>query len=117
MASLDIDALWLPPDPLFINVHTFAVLKEFPLANSIPLYVPTSGFVEVGAVASVAPSFRQIGATTASVTKDLLHGRSVPAEVYPTECDIAVNLDAARAVGLLESDVRKSADRLFRNKE
>ena len=54
------DALWLPPDPLLINPHSFSVIKEFSWANDMPLYVPTAGFVEAGAVDAVSVSFRHI---------------------------------------------------------
>ena len=113
LARRGIDALWLPPDPLLINVNTFAVFREFSRANGVPFYAPTAGFVEAGAVAAVAPSFREIGVVAASATLDLLAGVVGNTEVYPAHGETTVNLEAARRAGLSEDDVRRVADRLI----
>jgi hypothetical protein len=95
-----VEALWLPPDPLLINAGSFALLREFSRANKVPLYVPTAGFAEEGAVAAVGVSFAQNGRTAARAALDLLAGRELPGEIYPDECEITLNLGAAAAVGL-----------------
>lgn len=95
-----VEALWLPPDPLLINAGSFAVLREFSRANKIPLYAPTAGFAEEGAVAAVGVSFAQNGRTAAEAVLEILAGREVPAEIYPDECEITLNLGAAAAAGL-----------------
>lgn len=100
LAQEDLDALWLPPDPLLINARTFAMLKEFARANGVPLYAPTAGFVEAGATASIAPSFRDIGATAALAARDLLEERPVAVAVFPAHIETTVNRAAARRVGL-----------------
>ena len=113
LARIGIDALWLPPDPLLINASTFAVLKEFSRANRVPLYVPTAGFVEAGAVAAVAPSFQQIGIVAALAARDLLKGRALPSEIFPMNSETTVNVGAAHRAGLTDEFVRRVADRLI----
>ena len=117
LARLGIDALWLPPDPLLINAGTFAILNEFSRANGVPLYVPTVGLVEAGAVACVAPSFEQIGVAAAVAIRDLLAGGPGPVEVFPVNSETTVNTAAARRVGLSEEVVRRVADRLVETAE
>lgn len=111
----DADALWLPPDPLLINAQSFAVVREFSRATSMPLYAPTYGFVAEGAVASIAVGYAQAGREVASVVRRLLDGESVPDEVYPTECEISLNLPAAEASGLrIPAAVIEAADEVVR---
>lgn len=100
LAREHVEALWLPPDPLLITPRNFAVLKEFSRVNGVPLYVPTAGFVEAGATAAIAPGFRDVGAAAARATLDLLAGRPVPDEIFPTRIETTVNLPSARRVGL-----------------
>lgn len=95
-----VDALWLPPDPLLINAQSFAILREFSRANDVPLYAPTAGFVAEGAVASVAVSFVQVGQKAAALVEQLLAGETLPQNVYPEECEISLNLEAAADSGL-----------------
>lgn len=95
-----VEALWLPPDPLLINAGSFAVFREFSRANKVPLYAPTAGFAEEGAVAAVGISFAQNGRIAAQAVLEILAGHQVPTEVYSDECEITLNLGAAAAVGL-----------------
>lgn len=95
-----VEALWLPPDPLLINAGSFALLREFSRANKVPLYAPTAGFAEEGAVAAVGVSFAQNGRTAAQTVLGILAGRKMPDEIYPDECEITLNLGAAAEVGL-----------------
>lgn len=96
----NVDALWLPPDPLLINPHSFSVIKEFSWANDMPLYGPTAGFVEAGAVAAVSVSFRHIGQIAADMVSNILEGGQPSGNVYPRESQITVNQQAASKVGL-----------------
>ena len=76
-----VDALWLPPDPLLINAQSFAILREFSRANDVPLYAPTAGFVAEGAVASVAVSFVQVGQEAAALVERALAGETLPLDI------------------------------------
>ncbi len=96
----DIDALWLPPDPLLINPQSISVIREFSWSNDIPFYAPTSGLAQSGATASVAPSFRQIGAAAALEVRRILAGGPIQQDVYPTQIEITVNEVSAGQAGL-----------------
>ena len=94
-----VDALWLPPDPLLINPRNIAVIREFSWSNDVPFYAPTSGLAESGAVATVAPSFRQIGCAAARQARHVLDGVKVQRDVFPREHEITVNTHAAERAG------------------
>lgn len=94
------NGIWLPPDPLLIDAQTFAVLRDFSQANSMPLYAPTAGFVTEGAVASVAVSYAQVGREAAVLTGRVLSGEALPAEVFPQTSELTLNLQAAAASGI-----------------
>ena len=95
-----VEALWLPPDPLLINATTFRLLCQFSESNDIPLYVPTPGLVGGGATGSIAPSYAQIGASVAATVATLLAGRKPPTHVYPSGGIRTCNRSAALAAGL-----------------
>ena len=102
------DALWLPPDPLLINAQSFSVIKEFSWANDVPFYAPTAGFVEAGAVASVAVSFKRVGLTVAQVVQQVLSGETMPDGIYPEESETTLNLTAAAQTGLqISAEVKR----------
>lgn len=111
LIEIGVDALWLPPDPLLIDAQTFTVLREFSRANQVPFYAPTTGFVVEGAVASVSVSYAQVGREAAALMTRVLAGEAVPAEVFLTDCEITLNLEAAAVSGLRipESVVREAA--------
>ncbi len=96
----DIDALWLPPDPLLINPQSISVIREFSWSNDIPFYAPTSGLAQSGATASVAPSFRQIGAAAAIEVRRILAGERIQPDVYPKQIEVTVNQVSAEQAGL-----------------
>ena len=70
----------------------------------MPLYVPTAGFVEAGAVAAVSVSFRHIGQTAANLALQILDEGQLSGDIYPRESQITVNLQAAGQVGLQMPD-------------
>jgi len=108
------DALWLPPDPVLINAQTFTTLKEYSWGNGVPLYSGSAGLVELGATASVAAGFGEIGRVTAKAAKEVLAGNGGKEEVYPEEIETAVNLTAAAKTGVVFSaDFLKTVQKVF----
>ncbi len=107
------DALWIPPDPQILSADNVEILKEFCAMNHIPLYTSLLGLVEKGATAGIAPSYRQIGKTAASVLQKLQRGEVVPAEVFSEQIDIMVDKPLALSFGLQVPqdaiDVREAA--------
>lgn len=95
-----INALYLPPDPALISAQSFEIFRAFSQSNNVPLYAPSIGLVEKGAVASVACSFEEVGRTAGQVVHRVLFGDAVPAVVYPERVVFRVSAAAAAATGL-----------------
>lgn len=109
------DGVWLPPDPVLINARSFALLKAFCQANRMPLYVPTSGLVEQGAVASISCSFREMGRTAGKAAREALLGNVRPGVSYPEVVETTLNLNAATNVGLqITPEILSKTDRVVR---
>ena len=114
LVGKEVDALWLPPDPLLINAQNFAMLREFSWANDVPLYAPTAGFVAEGAVASIAISFVQVGREAAAIVQAILEDGAIPQEVYPGNSEITLNLEAAASAGLrIPEEVTRRAGKVL----
>ena len=110
----NIDALWLPPDPLLINPHSISVIREFSWSNDVPFYAPTGGLAESGASAAVAPSFRQIGCVAALEVRRILGGAEVQYDIFPEQAEITVNPASAERAGLLLAPAAlAAADRII----
>lgn len=105
------DAVWLTADPLLINAENFETVRQFSRANAIPFYAPTEGLAEHGAVASVSVSYADIGRAAAAVVARLLAGETPPAKVRVGGASLAVNLAAAKDIGVAVPDetVRRAA--------
>lgn len=98
------DALWIPPDPYFLNAQNFEVIEEFAEANRIPLYVPLAGLVERGAAVAIAPSFAMVGETAANVVLQLRQGQNVPRDIYPPRSEITLSRSKLAKVGIILTD-------------
>lgn len=109
-----VEALWLLNDPLLVNARNFSLLREFSWANDIPFYVPNQGLVEQGAVASVSAGFGDSGRAAARAVADVLAGSPAPPDVWPTRCEVTVNLTAAANAGLrIPQATLKKADKVL----
>jgi putative ABC transport system substrate-binding protein len=111
----EIDAIWMPPDPLLVTPAAFAVAKEFARSNNTPLYAPVDSLVDKGATASFVSSFRENGRTAGRIAAQAEAGALGNIEaVYPDRYELTVNLTAAAQSGLtIPPDVVKKADRVI----
>lgn len=107
----DTEALWLPPDPYFLNPENFSLVKDFAAANHLPLYVALVGLVEKGATASIAPSFQTIGMAAAKLTQTVLSGSGSRHSPFPDDQDVVISESALKAVGITVSDEQKKSFR------
>jgi putative ABC transport system substrate-binding protein len=109
-----VDALWLPPDPMLITPSSFSIIKEFSLSNNIPLYVPLDSLVDKGATASIASRFREIGRTVGLTAARVVAGRASHDEnIYSDKYFMVLNLTSAKQTGLdIPAEVVKRADRV-----
>lgn len=109
-----VDAIWLPPDPLFINARNFETVKRFSYDNDVPFYVPTEGLAEQGATAGVSVSFAEMGRTMAAAAKAVLAGAGSPGEIYSGKVHVSLNITAAAAAELaVPAEAAKAADRVI----
>jgi ABC-type uncharacterized transport system substrate-binding protein len=100
----DIDVLWLMPDPSLISAEMFNYLLLFTLERKIALFGFLDSFTQAGALASVAPDYREIGRRAARLAVEVA---SRPAEARlplppPTSSPgaLSVNVKTARQLGV-----------------
>ena len=106
------DAMWLAPDPTLVTPTTFSAAKEFSRSNKIPLYAPINSLVDMGAVASVAASFKELGRAAGQAAARISADGAVTQNIYPDTFETHINLTAAAASGLIVPDAAvKNADR------
>lgn len=108
------DALWLPPDPLLISPENFAIVKAFASSNRVAFYAPTRGLVELGAVAAVSVTFREIGRSAGQIARLALDDKVTGGRIYPERSDMSINESAAAACGLrIPAEARQKARKIF----
>lgn len=95
-----VKSLWVPPDPLFMNPKTFGLLSGFCKSSGIALIAPVPGLARAGALAGIAPSFKQQGRAAGLAAKAYLDGGSPGAWVYSDKADFIVNKTVAGVLGL-----------------
>jgi hypothetical protein len=89
-------ALWIAPDPVLISQATFKLMNDFCLANKIGLYAPAASLANTGALAGVAPTFKDIGRAAAKAASS----GNASGNVSSNRCEIMVNAATASALGL-----------------
>lgn len=110
----EMDAFFLPPDPLLISPESLMIFREFSWSNGIPMYASTKGIAKEGATASIGVSFAESGAEAARAAKALQAGEQIPPVVFPEKIELALNATAARKCGVeLPSALLKEAAYLF----
>lgn len=110
----NMQAFWLPPDPLLVTPGNLRILREFSWGNRIPFYGSTKGMTREGAAASIGVSFRDIGTAAAAAVRELQAGRAVPRVIYPADEELTLNASAARRCGLdLPGRLVQEAEHLF----
>jgi hypothetical protein len=80
-------ALWVPPDPLFMNPKTFGLLSGFCKAGDMALIAPLPALVKVGATAGIAPTFQQQGEAAGAAAKAYLAGGAPGDWVYSKDVE------------------------------
>ncbi len=95
-----LDAFWVPPDPLLMNRETLQQLKNFSWDNGIPFYGSARTLAQDGAVASLAPSFAEIGRAAAKAALDVLSGSVVQKVIYSNNIELSLNLEGAKKCGI-----------------
>jgi len=95
-----VEALWVPPDPLFMNRATFGILTAFCQGGGIAFFAPVVGLAKAGAFAGVAPSFKQVG-RAAGLAAAAYNAGSPPGDwFYSDKVETMANAGVAGALGL-----------------
>ena len=95
-----VEALWVPPDPLFMNRATFGILTAFCQGGGIAFFAPVVGLAKAGAFAGVAPSFKQVG-RAAGLAAAQYNAGSPPGDwFYSDKVETMANATVAGALGL-----------------
>jgi ABC-type uncharacterized transport system substrate-binding protein len=94
------EAIWIPSDPLVINEQNLILLTQFSQEAHIPFYGAIAGLTERGASATLSSNYGEIGRTAARVVQSALDGKAIPEEIYPSQSEMALNLDKATKAGL-----------------
>lgn len=95
-----VQALWVPPDPLFMNPKTFGLLVAFCKGAGIGLYVPVASLAKAGALAGVAPSFKQQGQAAGNAASTYLAGGNAGEWVYSAKTEFIANKSVAAQLGV-----------------
>lgn len=115
-----IDILWLPRDPSLITLQSTPYLLDTALEFKVPVFTFSPGLVRHGAIASLAPSFQDIGLQASQLANHWLkpHSRKPALRLMaPTQARLALNLQTAEALGLtLPSAMVAQAESIFGGK-
>ena len=113
-----IDALWLMPDPRLITAEMFNFLLVFTLEHKIALFGFLDSFTQAGALASVAPDYREIGRRAGKLAAELAQrgdSRAPVPQPLPSPGALSVNLKTARRLGVdVPSSVLGKAQKVYR---
>ena len=93
-------ALWLAPDPLLMQTDNFKLIARFCQASKIALIAPLPLLARAGALAAVAPSYKDIGAAAGKAAASLLAGKGLSPEISSNQCEVLINGATARALGI-----------------
>ena len=89
------------------------IFTEFSRSNNIPFFVPSGGLLEQG-LASVTPTFREIGRLAAIAARSALTGQNQKKIIYPTRVELGINKAAAAKIGLkISEETLRQADKII----
>jgi hypothetical protein len=110
----EMDAFWVPPDPLLLTPENILILKEFSWGNDIPFYASNRGITREGATASVGVSFNAIGIAAAKAAAGLAAGEKLPTILFPDSVELTLNAAAAKNCGLtFPKEILNDAEQIF----
>lgn len=97
------EAIWLIPDPASTGPQALSETMAFAYAQKLPVLGASSSMVKSGALLALSASLEDTGDVTAEMAVRLLEDTGSPADMRvrsPRRTLLAMNLDAARALGL-----------------
>jgi ABC-type uncharacterized transport system substrate-binding protein len=109
-----VDALWIPPDPLFaLDDSRRFLLTEATKANK-PVYASAGSVVPEGALVGSGPDLASIGALAGDLVNRLAAGEKGRMELLVPRAELVVSKKMAARLGIeLSPDALKAATRTF----
>jgi len=98
-----IDAYWLLPDDLVTNPQALHTLREFSIANRVPIISFSEKYLKAGAAAAITFDMDDMGSQAAEMAALILTGRQpemIPVEP-PRRQRVIVNTNAFRRMGVV----------------
>lgn len=94
------EGFWVPPDTLLMNPESFKLMTDFALGSKLALYAPACSLAKTGALAGIAPTFKEIGRTAGNAARAFEEGKNPGALMAPQKSEVSINGATAKALGL-----------------
>jgi putative ABC transport system substrate-binding protein len=111
-----IDLLWLIPDSTVLTPQSVEFIFLSSFAYRLPVVTVSEDLVKMGAVMSIAPDFKAIGAAVGHVTNRILNGAD-PGEIplqYAGKIRLTLNKKTAQKIGIeIPEAILKQAERVY----
>lgn len=112
-----VDALWMVPDETVLTPESFKFLLLSSFEHKLPFLAASDIFVEVGALASLTPDYKDVGRQGCELATALEKGEVSFTQldvVGPAKVNLSINLKTARKIGLtIPEDVIAAADVVY----
>lgn len=96
-----VDVIYTPTDNMI--AAGMALVAQVANENGIPTIVGEEGMVNAGGLATYGINYYELGKQTAKMAVEILEGKNTPAKMpiqYLDSCDLKVNEDTAKALGI-----------------
>ncbi len=100
MTADNISMLWMVVDPLMAKPAAVQLLIAHSLKEKLPLFALSSFHVKAGAFAAISVDYKDIGAQTADLAKNILANPHSQSAQYPRHLFLYVNSDTMSKIGL-----------------
>ena len=113
-----IDAFWMLPDDTVVTKNSFKFLLLETIERRLPLLAISSIFVKVGALASLAPNYTQMGHQACELAQKVLLGAwnfDRSRIIAPDQVHLSINLKTADKINLtISKSIIESSSQVFR---
>jgi len=110
----EIDALWVLPDPSFVDDLTIKYLLLFGFHERLPLLGYSEALSKSGAVLSISANYEEMGRQAAEIATHVIEGESPPRIQHPKMVSTYINVRVARILNLKVGDsLLALADRIY----
>lgn len=96
-----IGSLWMVADPTVTKSESIKILIKHCLKEEVPLVALSAYHVNAGAFAAVSTDFKDVGAQTARLAKQMIETKVAPPMEYPRQLILYVNTKVQLALGIM----------------